>query len=76
MLKQTRRKANKNITRDKSLIEFTKAPIIFLNPGNFETDLSGLSTRKLLRADKLELGSIGTTEMILKKKRISSGIHI
>ena len=61
-----RRKVSKNITFDKSLVDSIRAPMIFLNPGSFDTDLNGLSTLKLLRDDKFELGSIGTIDMTLK----------
>jgi len=63
ILKQITRNASKNMTLVKSSADSTNAPMIFLKPGNFDTDLNGLSTRKLLSADRL--GNIGITETTL-----------
>lgn len=63
MLKQTIKNVRRNMTLHRSSTESTKATTIFLNPGNFDIDLSGRSTLKLLSADKF--GNIGMMDTIL-----------
>ena len=60
MLKHVRRNANKNITLAKSRVDSISAPIIFFNPGNFDTDRNGRRTLKLRRTE-----IFGTTEITL-----------
>jgi hypothetical protein len=64
ILKQITTNVSKRITFTKSPAESSRAPIIFLRPGSFETDLNGLNSRKLRRADKL--GNTGITETMLQ----------
>lgn len=59
------------MTLARSFDDSSSAPMIFLRPGSLDTDLSGLSTLKLLNTDKF--GKNGTTETMLKEIMMKIG---
>ena len=58
ILKQTSKNPKRTTTLKRSSRESTTAPIIFLRPGSFDIDRSGLSTRQALIKERFGINGV------------------